>query len=156
MLDKSERKKRKAKESFYACEEEWNSQKKRAPKKSNYLKDKVIDFDFTFGSPQTTVQSIRVTGAKKPLGGSRKDSGNLAPMAINLGQEDITMIETRHEYISSDAVDAGLCMLDRKLNEESSLNVTVYSTQNLRLIFTGERQLIQPGKFIAMWHSIDF
>ena len=36
------------------------------------------------------------------------------------------------------------------LNEESSLNVRVYSTQNCRLIFTGVPDLVQDGKFIVI------
>ena len=42
---KSERKKRKVKETFYGCQEDWDSQKKRTPKKTNYLKGRTIDFD---------------------------------------------------------------------------------------------------------------
>ena len=148
---KSEKKKRKIKESFYGCQEEWNSQKKRTPQKSNYLKNKIIDFDSIFRREQQDIDVIRVTGCKKPLGGeSGIDTANLSPMAIQLGKEDIAFIKNKHQYLTTDGVDAGLCLLDRKLNEESSMSVTVYSTLNNRLIFQGVQGLVQPGKFIAI------
>jgi hypothetical protein len=149
---KSERKKkRKVKETFYGCQEDWDSQKKRTPKKSNYLKNKTIDFPSIIGEMDPPVEFIRVTGTRRALG---KDEGentvNLSPMAIQLRAEDIRLINNKHEYITTDAVDAGLCLLDRKLNEETSLNVTVYSSQNCRLIFTGVPDLVQDGKFITV------
>ena len=145
---KSEKKKRKAKESFYGCQEEWNSQKKRTPKKSNYIKNKTIDFDSIFGRAQPDI--IRVTGCKKHLGGIDSDSETLAPMAVQLRKDDISFIQNKHQYLSTDGVDAGLCLLDKKLNEESNMEVNVYSTQNCRLIFHGEQKLVQPGKFITI------
>merc|ERR1712129_106691 len=71
-------------------------------------------------------------------------------MAIQLHAEDIGFISSQHTYITSDAVDAGLCLLDRKLNEESSLNVTVYITQNCQLILSGVPNLVKEGKFITI------
>ena len=147
---KSEKKKRKAKESFYGCQEEWNSQKKRTPKKSNYIKNKTIDFDSIFGRAQPDIDIIRVTGCKKHLGGIASESETLAPMAVQLRKDDISFIQNTHQYLSTDGVDAGLCLLDRKLNEESNMSVTVYSTQNCRLIHSGEQRLVQPGKFITI------
>ena len=148
---KSERKKRKVKETFYGCQEDWDSQKKRTPKKTNYLKDKTIDFGSIVAGMALPVEFIRVTGTRRALGKDEGDNTvNLSPMAIQLKADDIRLITNKHEYITTDAVDAGLCLLDRKLNEESSLNVTVYSTQNCRLIVTGVPDLVQDGKFITI------
>ena len=47
-------------------------------------------------------------------------------------------------------MDAGLGLLDQRLNEESDLNVTVYTTQTCRLIFYGQEEFIKPGNFITM------
>ena len=148
---KSQKKKRKVKENFYGAQEDWDSQKKRTPRKTNYLKGKILDFDSIISGMDPPIETIRVTGAKRALGTDMKeDSANLAPMAIQLDADDIRRINSQHVYVNSDAVDAGLCLLDRKLNEESSLNVTVYSTQNCRLIITGVPNLVQDGKFIAI------
>ena len=146
---KSQKKKRKAKENFYGCQEDWDSHKKRTPRKSNYLKGKILDFDAIMGDMDIPVEFIRVTGARKALGADEGEA-SLVPMAIQLHAEDIGFITSQHTYITSDAVDAGLCLLDRKLNEESTLNVTVYSTQNCRLILTGVPNLVKEGKFITI------
>ena len=125
--------------------------KKRTPKKTNYLKGRTIDFDSIVAGMALHVDFIRVTGTRRALGKDEGDNTvNLSPMAIQLKAEDIRLITNKHEYITTDAVDAGLCLLDRKLNEESSLNVTVYSTQNCRLIVTGVPDLVKDGKFITI------
>ena len=150
---KSQQKKRKINETFYGSEEQWESQKKRKPSNSSYIKGKLIDFDEIDEKmePETVIESIRVTGTKKALGeGEDENTKNLAPMAIILKAEDINYITNEHCYLTTDAVDAGLCLLDRKLTEESAVDVTVYSTQNCRLILNGVQNLIQPGKFVTI------
>ena len=145
------RKKKKVNESFYGSQEEWDSQKKRSKRKSNYIKGKHIEFDTIIEDMEEPVKDIRVTGTRKALGDADDyDSSKLAPMEILLKAEDVRCISTLHSYITTDAVDAGLCLLDRKLNEESAMNVTVYSTQNCRIIFNGEKGMIKLGKFITI------
>ena len=95
-------------------------------------------------------EKVIVTGSRKGLGDQSESSTSVAPQAIVLTKEDINFISTPHVYLSSDAVDAGLCLLDRKLNEESDLDVVVYTTQNLRLIFHGDNSLVKSGKFVTI------
>jgi hypothetical protein len=148
---KSHGSKRKINETLYGSEEQWESQKKQKTKKTKYIKDQEIDFNSIVEGMEPPIESIRVTGAKKTLGLSKdEDTSNLAPMAIVLTAEDISYIINKHVYLTTDAVDAGICLLDRKLNRESSLDVTAYSTQNCRLIFNGEKSLIKPGKFLTI------
>ena len=146
---KSERTKRKANESLYGSEEQWESQKRKKAKTTKYIKHKEINYDAIVEDMDPSIESIRVTGAKKTLAFPENHAGSV-PNAIVLTAEDIRYIQTKHTYITTDAVDAGLCLLDRKLNEESSLDVTVYSTQNCRIIFNGEKSFVKPGKFVSI------
>ena len=150
---KSQRSKRKINETLDGSEEQWESQKrpKQTPKKTTYIKNKQIDIDTIDEEMDLPVDPIRVTGTRKALDGDEgEDVSKLAPMAIVLQSEDVKYITRLHSYLTTDAVDAGLCLLDRKLNEESSSNVTVYSTQNCRLILNGEIHWIKKGKFLAI------
>ena len=146
---KGERSKRKANESLYGSEEQWESQKRKKPRTTKYIKDKEINYDAIVEDMDPPIESIRVTGAKNTLAFPENYAGSV-PNAIVLTAEDIRYIQTKHTYITTDAVDAGLCLLDRKLNEESSLDVTVYSTQNCRIIFNGETSFVKPGKFVSI------
>ena len=146
---KSERSKRKANESLYGSEEQWESQQKKKPRTTKYIKDKEIHYDAIVEEMDPPIESIRVTGAKNTLGFPVNYAGSV-PNAIVLTAEDIRYIQTKHTYITTDAVDAGLCLLDRKLNEESSLDVAVYSSQNCRLIFNGEKSFVKKGKFVSI------
>ena len=150
---KGQRKKRKADESFSGGQEEWNSQKKRSHKKTRYMKAKVLDFSaigetleesskkFMNDPPKT----ITVTGTRKGL-----EDIPSAPQEIVLTSEDINFISTEHLYLTTDAVDAGLSLLDRRLNEESELDITVYTTQVCRLIFNGNHKFVKNGNFVTI------
>lgn len=107
------------------------------PKDSNNPKDS--------NDPQD-LNKIRVMGTKRGLGGENSKQAQ----AIVLTDEDLNFIDTEHLYLTTDAVDAGLGLLDRRLNEESDLNVTVYTTQTCRLIFYGHEEFIKPGNFITI------
>ena len=160
---KGQRKKRKADESFSGGQEEWNSQKKRKQKKTRYMKGKVLDFgvigesleesvkkietmdDAPHPTPSDAPERIRVTGSRKGL-----EDVSCMPQEIVLTREDIDIISTEHLYLTTDAVDAGLSLLDRRLNEETELNVTVYTSQVCRLIFYGDRKFVRNGNFITI------
>ena len=148
---KSHKRKRKAVESYDGCQEQWDSQRKgsQASKKKKYMKNKVIDFPYIKTIIDPPVPDIVVTGTFKGLGNQAHMSAK-APMSIILTEEDINFIATPHLYLTTDAVDAGLSLLDRKLNEESNLPVAVYTTQNCRLIFSGDTNLVKPGLFVAI------
>ena len=148
---KSQKRKRKVDETFGGCQEEWNSQKKRTQKKKRYMKGKVLDFAAVMEDmdPPAPDKDIIVTGTRKGLG-EESVPITTAPQAIVLTSEDINFISTENLYISTDAVDAGLSLLDRKLNEESELDVTVYTTQNCRVIFTGDNSLVKNGSFLTI------
>ena len=67
--------------------------------------------------------------------------------------QDITWILSEYTYISDNAIDAGLLLLDKRLNDPSQHSkdrITVYSIQELRLILSGEKALVKPGKFICI------
>ena len=149
---KGQRKKRKVDESFSGCKEEWNSQKKRKQKKTRYMKGKVLDFGAIGESLKESTKKmddeperIKVTGTKKGL-----DDVSSMPQEIVLTKDDIDIIATEHQYLTTDAVDAGLSLLDRRLNEESELNVTVYTSQVCRLIFYGDHKFVRKGNFITI------
>lgn len=149
---KGQRKKRKVDESFSGGQEEWNSQKKRKQKKTRYMKGKILDFGVIAESLEDSVKKmddapdrIRVTGSRKGL-----DDVSSMPQEIILTREDINFISTEHQYLTTDAVDAGLSLLDRRLNEESVVNVTVYTSQVCRLIFYGDSKFVRKGNFITI------
>ena len=148
---KSQKRKRKPVESYDGCQEQWDSQRKgsQASKKKKYMKNKIIDFPYIKKIVDPPVQDIVVTGTVKGLGNQAHMTAT-APHSIILTEEDINFITTPHLYLTTDAVDAGLGLLDRKLNEESNLTVAVYTTQNCRLIFNGDTSLVKPGLFVAI------
>ena len=128
-----------------------SQEQKQTSKKAKYIKHKNVDIEAIADEIDLPVVPIRVTGPKKALAGKDdEDASKLAPMAIVLQSDDIKYITQLHSYLTTDAVDAGLCLLDKKINEEGKSNVAVYSTQNCRLILNGERDWIKPGKFVTV------
>ena len=138
-------------ESFYGAEEMWQSQKKSTPQKKNYIKGREISFDAISDDMEPACNQITVVGVRNCL--VRDNSGDdetSAPGEITLMKVDIDSIRLVDQYLTSDAVDAGLMLLDRRLNEELSEGVTVYTTQNCRLIAFGELSFVKQGRFIAV------
>ena len=144
---KGQKRKRQAKEAYNASQEEWDGQKQIQKEKK---KVKVIDPSTNLKDMDHAEENIVVTGKRLGLGESSNPGKVVSPQAITLTNEDIDFIRTNHTYLSSDAVDAGLCLLDRKLNEESQLDVTVYTSQACRIILNGDKKWIKSGKFLTV------
>ena len=106
------------------------------------MKGKVIDFDMIEEHLKpNTDKNIRVTGNSNKGG-------------ILVTSEDMKQILTEHTYLATDSVDAGLLLLDKRLNNENDTSpdtINVYSVHELRLILAGEgNAIIKPGKFICI------
>ena len=139
-------------ESFGRSSEMWDSQhiKNTSRRKDNYIRGKQIDHAVIIQSMELPFENLRVTGTSKLLSDPSKKSS--LPESILLTSTEITWLMKKHSYISSDFVDAGLMLLDKRLNEESNMkdSVFVYTVQNLRLILDGETDLVRKGKFITI------
>merc|ERR1712240_201288 len=87
------------------------------------------------------------------MGGIVRVTGNDDQM-IKLRKRDIDEIVS-NQYISATAVDAGLLLLDKRLNDvglmqEDRDRITVYPVEICRLILSGEVNYIKPGKFLTI------
>ena len=141
-------KKNRENESFDGSFEQWDSKKrKESPRNQTYIKNKVLDYSTIVPSKGQPSKQIRVSGPKTP----EARSGN-TPQEIVLSENDIEQILKKYEYIGTETVDAGLTLIDRKLNEDANFveNVTVYNTQTCRLILTIDQSLVKQGFFLAM------
>ena len=101
------------------------------------MKEKPIDHAFAAYKIDKQQGIIRITGNNE--------------RTMKLRKRDIEEIVT-YQYISDEAVDAGLLLLDKRLNDESNLQqdkITVYSVATSRLIMAGEEN-IERGKFITI------
>ena len=145
---KADKRKRKVDESYSGAQEEWNSQKKRTNKKPRYMKGKVLDFSAIGGSLDEQFRK-RVSELSAPAEKPSKPI-TVTGTKIVLTNEDIHFISTEHLYLTTDAVDAGLSLLDRRLNEESELDVTIYSTQACRWFLFGDKEYLKNGTFITI------
>ena len=88
----------------------------------------------------------RVTGPARVAGE--------APQGIHISKERMDSMLREHVYIDSEAVDAVLALIDRKLSEDCGYveGVTVYSITSLRLIAIGAgSNLVKDGPFIAVF-----
>ena len=101
------------------------------------MKGKPLDYTFTAFLMDQQQGTIRVTG-----------NGD---ETVKLKKRDIDYIVS-DQYISDEVVDAGLLLLDKRLNNATkphAQKITVYSTATCRLILRGLGSIV-PGKFIAI------
>ena len=132
-------------ESFGGTSERWDSQRsKDTPRRrENYMKGKDIDHEAII-EQSGLVESLRVTGSR--VRGSRE------PEVIVLNSDEIEGLVTKNSFISSQVVDSGLILLDKRFNEESNMSerICVYTIQSTRLILSGVPDLVKDGRFIAI------
>ena len=139
-------------ESYGGSFERWDSQKSKVKgrKRENYIKGKDVDHAAIIESMEVPFEKFRITGSRKLL----HDPTQKAPMPdeVELRQETINWLLSKNLYVSTEVVDAGLMLLDKRLNEESfmSESVFVYNVQILRVILNGESNLVNNGKFITI------
>ena len=139
-------------ESYGGSFERWDSQKSKVKgrKRENYIKGKDVDHAAIIESMDVPFEKLRITGSRKFL----HDPTQKAPMPdeVELRQETINWLLSKNLYVSTEVVDAGLMLLDKRLNEESfmSESVFVYNVQILRVILNGESNLVNNGKFITI------
>ena len=139
-------------ESYGGSFERWDSQKSKVKgrKRENYIKGKDVDHAAIIESMDVPFEKFRITGSRKFL----HDPTQKAPMPdeVELRQETINWLLSKNLYVSTEVVDAGLMLLDKRLNEESfmSESVFVYNVQILRVILNGESNLVNNGKFITI------
>ena len=77
---------------------------------------------------------------------------NVNKGGVVLSQQDVTWL-MGEDYISDNVVNAGLLLLDKRLNDPNSKSsdvVNVYSIHHLRLILSGVGGIVQTGKFICI------
>ena len=139
-------------ESFSASVERWDSQKakERGRKKDNYIKGKDLDHDAIIEKMDVPFESIRISGSTKLLGDATKRAR--IPDEVLLNQQHIQWLLKKHSYIPSEVVDAGLMLIDKRLNEDSNMkdSVFVYQVQILRLILAGQDNLVNNGRFVTI------
>ena len=128
-------------DSFDGSKERWGPKisQSSTSKKDNYIKGKQIDH----GAIETLVRSnagnLRITGNEG--------------QGIILTKQDLKWILSKHSYISDNAVDCGLLLLDKRLNDESNATtekINIYSIQRCRIILAGELNEVKRGKFVAI------
>ena len=149
---KKEKKERRQNESYDGSKEMWGPKRKARNNNSFYMKDKIIDHDRIEErmDKQTTkekeaaenveVESIRITGNENKGG-------------VVVTKADIDWILREHSYVSDNAINAGLLLLDKKLNDPGIQNsevINVYGTSELRLMLSGVEGYVKPGKFLCI------
>ena len=144
---KKERKERKN-ESYSGSKERWSAKKSKDRGNTNskdlYMKNKVLDHD--------RIESTLVTGKTKRI----RVTGNEDNGSVMVTEQDIDWILQEGSYISDNAVDAGLLLLDKRLNDQNnpsrqtSDRVTVYAISELRLILAGMKSCTNTEKFICI------
>ena len=109
-----------------------------------------MDHDAIVQNMDVPYESLRITGSKKLLADPNNKA--LVPDEIKLGHQLIDWLLKKNNYISTEVVDAGLILLDKRLNEESNMSETVfiYTVQILRLIMQGSTDLVNNGKFLTI------
>ena len=139
-------------ETFGGSFERWDSQKAKeiGRKKDNYIKSKDIDHTAIIEKMQVPFESLKITGSRKLL--IDPTSRAQVPEEITLNQNTIQWLLRKNSYISTEVVDAGLILLDKRLNDDSHMKeiVSVYTVQNLRLILQGTEELVSGDKFVAI------
>lgn len=75
-----------------------------------------------------------------------------APQAIKFDQKRLENMLNSDIYIDSESVDACLSLIDRKLSEDCAYveGVTIHSITSLRLIATGNTDLVKDGHFLTI------
>ena len=138
----------KPKESFNESFETWAKNERCAVKRksSTYMKDKVIDY----ASIEQDNFSVKRKNAVVTGPGAAKGQ---VPQIINISEAGIGAILTKNYNIDNEVLDAGLSLIDRKLSEDCNYveGVKVYNFTTLRLILTGEDNLVQDGQFLAIF-----
>ena len=145
---KKNEKQKKPKEDFNASIEEWGPKKRKTKETNTYIKNKILDYKnieehcLKKKTPhnERVEKKVIVTGP------------GAVPQRIEVSKERMDEVLTEFAYIDTETVDAALSLLDRKLSEDCNYdeNVVVYDNTMLRLISTGDRSFIRPGKFIAI------
>ena len=140
-------------ESYGGSFERWDSQKSKdqGRKKDNYIKGKTIDHNAIIENLEIPFEHLKITGTKKLLTDPAKKA--TMPETIVISSDEIEVLLTKHQYISSEVVDGGLILLDKKLNLDCNLkeSIFVYTVLNLRLILNGEEGLVNKGNFLAVF-----
>ena len=127
--------------SYDGSKERWGpkASQSTSSKKENYIKGKQIDHEAIQSLVRSNAGKLRVTGNEN--------------QGIILTKQDIIWIETKNAYISDNAVDCGLLLLDKRINDESNTkmeNINIYSIQRCRIILGGEVNEVKQGKFVAI------
>ena len=139
-------------ESFTASIERWDSQKAKGEgrKKDNYIKGRNIDYDTIIEKDDVPFETITVTGTRNLLTDRNVKLG--LPESVIMNQQVIQWLLKKHAYISTEAVNAGLMLLDKRLNEESNMRepVTIYTVHNLSVILSGIHDFVNTGKFVTI------
>ena len=137
---KKEMKEKKHNESYDGSKERWSAKKrKQSSKGDHYMKNKVIDHGEIEKRLDAAVGSIRITG--------NPDKGGVV-----VTPADIAWIMS-NDYISDNAINACLLLLDKRLNEPGKKTadlINVYSISDLQLIRSGVTNLVKAGKFICI------
>ena len=138
---KKEKKEKKLNESFSGSRERWSMKKsrERGNNKELYMKNKIIDHEMIESRLDT---NIRITG--------NDDKGG-----VIVTKQDIAWVIKEGSYVSDNAINAGLLLLDKRLNDQNnpkqpSDTIAVYSIHDLRLILFGETSLVRKGKFVCI------
>ena len=139
---KLDKKDKRYNESYDGSKERWTAKTSRSQgkKKDHYMKGKGIEYGRIESRYELAEKNIRVTG-------------NDEKGVVLVTPRDVEWIQAVDSYISDNAVDAGLLLLDKRLNnpsQPSDETITVYSVQELRLILSGENQLVNIGKFVCI------
>ena len=138
----------KPKESFNESFETWMKKDRVTVKRksSTYMKDKVIDYaSIEEDNFPTKRKSVAVSGP-----GAAKGK---IPQIINISDAELSSILMKNHNIDNEVIDAGLSLIDRKLNEDCRYveGVTVYNFTSLRLILAGVDNLVKDGYFVAIF-----
>ena len=140
------RKNIKEKESFNASFETWHKNQMQDKKKNTtYLKGKIIDYS------RIEDDDLKKKQMKVVVKGPGAATGHL-PQSIEISDERLAGVLTKHVYVDNEIIDAGLSLIDRKLSEDCQYveGVHIYSGTVLRMISTGEQNLVKEVPFLAI------
>ena len=171
---KKERKERRQNESYDGSKEQWGPKKSKVRNNNHYMKNKILDHDRIevglqsgdeisqkIGNVDKAKNRPKIRNVDKAENRQETDKigqgeeiriTNVNKGGVVLSQQDVTWL-MGEDYISDNVVNAGLLLLDKRLNDPNSKSsdvVNVYSIHHLRLILSGVGGIVQTGKFICI------
>ena len=125
---KSKKMKINVNESFGGSRERWDSQRTKdaGRKKDNYIKEKSIDYNAII-EKMDVPETLRITGSRFLLGDPNAKAN--IPDAMVLNQQLIRWLLEKNTYISTESVDAGLMLLDKRI-EDSNMKENFFCLPN--------------------------